>query len=139
MFQVIPGRMTLLITIFLVLINIFNTIQTNSPQVNNISSLLQLPFFPNYKLYINFNTYQITSFNNSFKANHWLNCHHHSDCYLPARLRVWQPWRLGSLDVLYSCSPLWWSTLASFSRWSCANCTALGGKKILTLSRTSLS
>lgn len=31
--QVIPGRMTLLITIFLVLINIFNTIQTNSPQV----------------------------------------------------------------------------------------------------------
>ena len=33
--QVIPGRMTLLITIFLVLINIFNTIQTNSPQVLN--------------------------------------------------------------------------------------------------------
>ena len=31
--KVIPGRMTLLITIFLVLINIFNTIQTNSPQV----------------------------------------------------------------------------------------------------------
>ena len=34
LFQVIPGRMTLLITIFLVLINIFNTIQTNSPQVS---------------------------------------------------------------------------------------------------------
>lgn len=31
--QVIPGRMTLLITVFLVLINIFNTIQTNSPKV----------------------------------------------------------------------------------------------------------
>ena len=27
------GRMSLLITIFLVLINIYNTIQTNSPQV----------------------------------------------------------------------------------------------------------
>ena len=31
--EVIPGRMTLLVTIFLVLINIFNTIQTNSPKV----------------------------------------------------------------------------------------------------------
>ena len=35
-YKVIPGRMTLLITIFLVLINIFNTIQTNSPQVDII-------------------------------------------------------------------------------------------------------
>ena len=34
--QVIPGRMTLLITVFLVLINIFNTIQTNSPKVSKI-------------------------------------------------------------------------------------------------------
>ena len=32
--EIIPGRMTLLVTIFLVLINIHNTIQTNSPKVN---------------------------------------------------------------------------------------------------------
>ena len=38
--QVIPGRMTLLITVFLVLINIFNTIQTNSPKVNIAQSAL---------------------------------------------------------------------------------------------------
>ena len=35
--ECIPGRMSLLITIFLVLINIFNTIQTNSPQVKRIT------------------------------------------------------------------------------------------------------
>ena len=33
--EVIPGRMTMLVTLFLVLINIHNTIQTNSPKVNN--------------------------------------------------------------------------------------------------------
>ena len=33
--EIIPGRMTLLVTIFLVLINIHNTIQTNSPKVDN--------------------------------------------------------------------------------------------------------
>ena len=32
--EIIPGRMTLLVTIFLVLINIHNTIQTNSPKVD---------------------------------------------------------------------------------------------------------
>ena len=32
--EVIPGRMTMLVTLFLVLINIHNTIQTNSPKVN---------------------------------------------------------------------------------------------------------
>jgi hypothetical protein len=31
--EVIPGRMTMLVTLFLVLINIHNTIQTNSPKV----------------------------------------------------------------------------------------------------------
>ena len=34
--EIIPGRMTLLVTIFLVLINIHNTIQTNSPKVKNV-------------------------------------------------------------------------------------------------------
>ena len=43
--KVIPGRMTLLITIFLVLINIFNTIQTNSPQVEkNIKATRKMRF-----------------------------------------------------------------------------------------------
>ena len=40
-YQVIPGRMTLLITVFLVLINIFNTIQTNSPKVVQQKDILQ--------------------------------------------------------------------------------------------------
>ena len=38
--EVIPGRMTLLVTIFLVLINIFNTIQTNSPKVRGVDMVL---------------------------------------------------------------------------------------------------
>ena len=37
--EIIPGRMTLLVTIFLVLINIHNTIQTNSPKVRLRPSL----------------------------------------------------------------------------------------------------
>ena len=38
--EVIPGRMTLLVTIFLVLINIFNTIQTNSPKAEGLTGML---------------------------------------------------------------------------------------------------
>ena len=34
--EVVPGRMTMLVTLFLVLINIHNTIQTNSPKVTYI-------------------------------------------------------------------------------------------------------
>jgi len=37
--EVIPGRMTLLITVFLVLINIFNTIQTNSPKADGLTAI----------------------------------------------------------------------------------------------------
>ena len=37
--EVIPGRMTLLVTIFLVLINIFNTIQTNSPKAEGLTGM----------------------------------------------------------------------------------------------------
>ena len=37
--EVIPGRMTLLITLFLVLINIFNTIQTNSPKAEGLTAI----------------------------------------------------------------------------------------------------
>ena len=38
--EVIPGRMTLLVTIFLVLINIFNTIQTNSPKAEGLTGIV---------------------------------------------------------------------------------------------------
>jgi hypothetical protein len=31
--DVIPGRMALLVTLFLVLVNIFNTVTTNTPKV----------------------------------------------------------------------------------------------------------
>ena len=34
--DIVPGRMTLLITVFLVLVNIFNTITTNIPKVMRI-------------------------------------------------------------------------------------------------------
>jgi len=37
--ECIPGRMSLLITIFLVLINIYNTIQTNSPQAEALTAM----------------------------------------------------------------------------------------------------
>lgn len=37
--EVIPGRMTLLIIIFLVLINMFNTIQSNSPTAEGITAI----------------------------------------------------------------------------------------------------
>ena len=33
------GRMTLLVTIFLVLVNIFNTIQTNSPKAEGLTAI----------------------------------------------------------------------------------------------------
>ncbi len=32
--DVIPGRMALLVTLFLVLVNIFNTVTTNTPKVS---------------------------------------------------------------------------------------------------------
>ena len=38
--EVIPGRMTMLVTLFLVLINVHNTIQTNSPKVKILFILL---------------------------------------------------------------------------------------------------
>ena len=37
--EVIPGRMTLLVIIFLVLINMFNTIQSNSPTAEGITAI----------------------------------------------------------------------------------------------------
>ena len=37
--DIVPGRMTLLITVFLVLVNIFNTITTNIPKVINKKNL----------------------------------------------------------------------------------------------------
>ena len=43
--EVIPGRMTLLVTIFLVLINIFNTIQTNSPKAEGLTGMYLMSFY----------------------------------------------------------------------------------------------
>ena len=37
--EMVPGRMTLLVTLFLVLINIFNTITISSPNVEGLSSI----------------------------------------------------------------------------------------------------
>ena len=34
--DIVPGRMTLLVTVFLVLVNIFNTITTNIPKASAI-------------------------------------------------------------------------------------------------------
>ena len=40
--DVVPGRMTLLITIFLVLVNIFNTITTNIPKAEGLVEPLKI-------------------------------------------------------------------------------------------------
>ena len=37
--EIVPGRMTLLVTLFLVLINIFTNITTNSPNVEGLTSI----------------------------------------------------------------------------------------------------
>jgi hypothetical protein len=37
--QVVPGRMAMLITLFLVLINIFNIVTTNSPNVEGMTAI----------------------------------------------------------------------------------------------------
>ena len=35
--EIVPGRMTLLVTVFLVLVNIFNTITTNIPKAEGLT------------------------------------------------------------------------------------------------------
>ncbi len=37
--DVIPGRMALLITLFLVLVNIFNTVTTNTPKAEGLTAI----------------------------------------------------------------------------------------------------
>ena len=37
--EIVPGRMTLLVTLFLVLINIFTNITSNSPNVEGLTSI----------------------------------------------------------------------------------------------------
>ena len=39
--EVIPGRMALLVTLFLVLVNIFNTVTTNTPKAEGIYNFIQ--------------------------------------------------------------------------------------------------
>ena len=37
--DVIPGRMGLLVTLFLVLVNIFNTVTTNTPKAEGLTAI----------------------------------------------------------------------------------------------------
>lgn len=37
--DVIPGRMALLVTLFLVLVNIFNTVTTNTPKAEGLTAI----------------------------------------------------------------------------------------------------
>ena len=46
--DVIPGRMALLITLFLVLVNIFNNVTTNSPKVGKIFFLTTNVIYKEY-------------------------------------------------------------------------------------------
>ena len=39
--EIVPGRMTLLVTVFLVLVNIFNTITTNIPKAEGLTGKKQ--------------------------------------------------------------------------------------------------
>ena len=38
-YYVIPGRMALLVTLFLVLVNIFNTVTTNTPKAEGLTAI----------------------------------------------------------------------------------------------------
>ena len=42
--EIVPGRMTLLVTVFLVLVNIFNTITTNIPKAEGLTGKKQKVF-----------------------------------------------------------------------------------------------
>jgi len=37
--DIIPGRMALLVTLFLVLVNIFNTVTTNTPKAEGLTAI----------------------------------------------------------------------------------------------------
>ena len=49
--EIVPGRMTLLVTVFLVLVNIFNTITTNIPKAEGLTGKqkMKIILFPHYK------------------------------------------------------------------------------------------
>ena len=47
--DVIPGRMALLVTLFLVLVNIFNTVTTNTPKVGILKDKVSFNLFPSLK------------------------------------------------------------------------------------------
>ena len=50
--EIVPGRMTLLVTVFLVLVNIFNTITTNIPKAEGLTGNImkggKKTFIPNF-------------------------------------------------------------------------------------------
>ena len=53
--DIVPGRMALLVTVFLVLINIFNTITTNIPKADGMyrmtTAWLNYEYYKKYNLY----------------------------------------------------------------------------------------
>ena len=44
--EIVPGRMTLLVTVFLVLVNIFNTITTNIPKAEGLTGKQKMKIIP---------------------------------------------------------------------------------------------
>ena len=44
--EIVPGRMTLLVTVFLVLVNIFNTITTNIPKAEGLTGKQKMIIIP---------------------------------------------------------------------------------------------
>ena len=46
--EIVPGRMTLLVTIFLVLINIFNNVTSNSPNVEGLTAISSIDIQEHY-------------------------------------------------------------------------------------------
>ena len=44
--EIVPGRMTLLVTVFLVLVNIFNTITTNIPKAEGLTGKQKMKMIP---------------------------------------------------------------------------------------------
>ena len=72
--DVIPGRMALLVTLFLVLVNIFNTVTTNTPKVNLDKRYCQRNFWAFNKLHVSFTTESKKKFNLRWLGSYLTSC-----------------------------------------------------------------
>ena len=61
--MIFQGRMALLVTLFLVLVNIFNAITTNSPKADGLNALQASLLFILKKIYTNHSCIIISIFN----------------------------------------------------------------------------